>query len=312
MSARLDRRGALIAGVGAVGAGLAAPAIAQGVEPPQGPWTGGGFVDVAGGRLHYVELGHDTGRPPLVLLHKLGGWVADWRHVAPLLASPASGQGRRVIAFDMPGHGQSLMYGPAPYLVPVPQSAAMLADALDRMAIDRTDFAGNSLGGITAAVIAALWPQRVRRLVIVSASLIPAMSREQLAAQDAQRAELARAARAAGHAPADPQTPTFATMDPQVAIEHEAGRARAGMWLRPSERGVGRVGVTDYLPRIAAPTLLINADRGNYVKYAEVGMRLIPHARRATIAGAGSFVHQEQPEATAALMVPFLEEVGST
>ncbi len=282
----------------ALGLLAAAPMIGA-ASAPGGPWTRHGDVAVGGGRLHFAEMGQGA---PLVVLHKLGGWIADWRFVAPLLAAR-----RRVIAFDMPGHGDSVMYGPAPYILPVPQSAAMLLAALDEMGVDRCDWVGNSLGGITAAVIAACWPERVRRLTIVSASLIGAMSRAQLRSQDADRARLIAEAEAAGRAYESPQKKTFATMDPRVTEEHEAGSAKAGAWLRPSERGVGRVGVTDYLPRITAPTLLVNADRGNYVKYGEVGARLIRDSRRVTIPGAGSFVHQEKPAETAAAINAFLD-----
>jgi pimeloyl-ACP methyl ester carboxylesterase len=282
----------------ALGLLAAAPLLANAPEPA-GPWTRRGDIAVGGGRLHFAEMGQGA---PLVVLHKLGGWIADWRFAAPYLAA-----GRRVIAFDLPGHGDSRMYGPAPYIMTVPESAAMLLAALDELGVDRCDFAGNSLGGITAAVIAACWPARVRRLAIVSASLIGAMSREQLTQQDADRARLVAAAKAAGRPYESPQKSSFMTMDPRVTEEHDAGSARAGAWLRPSERGVGRVGVVDYLPRITAPTLLINADRGNYVKYGEVGGRLIPNSRRVSIRDAGSFVHQEKPAETAAAINAFLD-----
>ena len=71
-------------------------------------------------------------------------------------------------------------------------------------------------------------------------------------------------------------------MDPRVIREQGLSRAKAGLWLRSCERGVGRVGVTDYLPLVKAPTLLINADRGRYAKYAEVGKRLIPNTQRSS------------------------------
>lgn len=282
------------------GAGHPATAEASTVIAPAGPWTDQSDIPVGGGRLHYAELGRGE---PLILLHKLGGWIADWRHAAPILA-----QQRRVIAFDLPGHGDSIMYGPPPYIQTVAETAALLLAALDDMGIERCSIAGNSLGAITGTIIAALWPQRVRRLVIVSASLIDAMTRAQLTQQDADRARMAETAAANGEKFVNPQVKTFATMDPAVTREHAMGMARAAEWARPSERGVGRVGVTEYLPHVQAPTLLVNADRGNYAKYADVGMKLLPHARRVVIADAGSFVHQEKPAETAAAINQFLSE----
>ncbi len=269
-------------------------------DAPAGPWTQQGDIAVGGGRLHHAGLGEGE---PLVVLHKLGGWIADWRPAAPMLA-----QNHRVIAFDLPGHGESVMSGPAPYIQTVPQTATMLLAALDDLGIDRFSIAGNSLGGIVAVVIAALWPQRVRRLVVVSASLVGATPRDQIAQQDADRTRMIEAAAARGETFESPMVKMFATMDPAVSREMDLSAERAGAWLRPSERGVARLGVTDYLPRVAAPTLLVNADRGAYAKYADVGMQLVPDARCVTIAEAGSFVHQEKPVETAAAINAFLAE----
>lgn len=301
MSVQVDRRQAL----GLLSAGtLAAPAAArwpQGTPDsvPPAPWSAQGTVAVGGGRLHYVATGErETGISPLVLLHKLGGWIADWRHMAPLLSAR-----RPIIAFDLPGHGQSTMNGPAPYILTVPESAAMIVAALDELGIDRCSIVGNSLGGIMGAVIAAMWPHKVERLGLISCSLIPAMSRAQLAAQDLDRQTQSRSG-----TPGIPQVPVFATMDPAVTREHDESSARAGAWLRPAERGVGRVGVTDYLPRVQAPTLIVTADRGSYAKYGEVGLRLLPRAKLEVVRNAGSFVHQERPAETAALVNSFLNE----
>jgi pimeloyl-ACP methyl ester carboxylesterase len=266
------------------------PAVAP-AKPPAGPWTDRGDIKVGGGTLHWESLGDGE---PLVLLHKLGGWSADWRDLAPDLA-----RNRRVIAFDLPGHGASTMNGPPPWMMTVPETAAMILSALDEMGVDRFDVAGNSLGGITGVLFAALWPERVKTLSLVSVSLIDRMSRAAIAQQDVDRQKQGLKDGVLG-------VGVFATMVPAVTEEQIASRAAAGAWLRPSERGVGYVGVTDYLPRIKAPTLLVNADRGQYVRHIETGKRLIPNTTSVVIPGAGSFVHQEKPAEVAAAMNAFL------
>lgn len=287
------RREILALGAGA-GVALSSPLSAKLSAAPReaGPWTGGGTVAVGGGTLHYATIGKG---PPLVVLPKLGGWIGDWRLAAPYLA-----QTHTVIAFDPPGHGTSVMNGPPPYIMTVPECAAMLLAALDEIGVERFAIAGNSLGGVIGIVLAACWPGRVDKLAIVSTSLIGAMDRAAIRAQDAGRADTTSTL------PVAERSRLFGTLDPRVTEEHERSSAIAGGWLRACERGVGRVGVTDYLPRIVAPTLLLNADRGRYAKYAEVGLRLIPHARAAVIADAGSFVHQEKPKETAAAISAFL------
>src|SRR5687768_13578075 len=104
----------------AAGLAVSGPALAQ---VPKGPWTEEGAVQRGGTRIHYVGMGNG---PPLILLHKLGGWVSDWRHIAPALAKT-----HRVIAMDMPGHGDSTVNGPAPFLQSLGESAAVILAALD-------------------------------------------------------------------------------------------------------------------------------------------------------------------------------------
>ncbi|WP_439534665.1 alpha/beta fold hydrolase [Polymorphobacter sp.] len=276
----------------------ATPAIAKAATTaPQGPWNRQGDIAVGGGSLHWQSLG-EGGATPLILLHKLGGWIADWRHVAPALAA-----NRRVIAFDLPGHGASVMHGPPPSIMTVPEVAAMVLAALDDMGLGPVHIAGNSMGGITAAVIAACWPERVKTLGLVSVSLIDRISRADIAQQDVDR-------KAQGLADGVLPVGIFATMVPEVTEEQVASRAAAGPWLRPCERGVGWVGVTDYLPRVKAPTLMVNADRGQYVRHIATGKRLIPNVTSVEIPEAGSFVHQERPTEVAAAMNAFLGQHG--
>lgn len=286
----LDRRTALGLLAATPLLAAAAPAVTP-ASPPAGPWTQRGDIRTSAGVLHWESLGEGE---PLILLHKLGGWIADWRHVAPALAA-----NRRVIAFDLPGHGASKMYGPAPWMMTVPETTAMLLGALDEMGIDRFDVAGNSVGGITGILMAALWPDRVKTLGLVSVSLIDRMSRAVIAQQDIDRKKDGLKDGVLG-------VGIFATMVPSVTEEQLASRAAAGDWLRPSERGVGYVGVTSYLPRIKAPTLLVNADRGQYVRHIETGRRLIADTKSVVIPDAGSFVHQEKPAEVAAAMNEFL------
>ncbi len=298
-----DRRVTRREAMGTFAVASTAVALPAKTATPSPPWTDSGDVAFGGGTLHFASLG-DGDSPPLILLPKLGGWIADWRFAAPALAAR-----RRVIAFDPPGHGDSVMAGPPPYIMTIPECAAIVLAVLDRMGVDRFSLAGNSMGGVIGIVLAALWSNRVDHLVVVSSSLIGPMSVAQLADQDAANAEKERLAKLGrGLTPEQERMRLFATTDPRVSDEQIAARAKAGAWLRPCERGVGRVGVTDYLPRVAAPTLLINSDRGAYAKYGEVGRRLLPHSEAVTIAGAGSFVHQERPVEVAAAINRFLDD----
>ncbi|MDX2224668.1 MAG: alpha/beta hydrolase [Rhodospirillaceae bacterium] len=264
------------------------------------PWTEDGEIACAAGRIHYVALGSGE---PVLLLHKLGGWVADWRHVAPALA-----ENYRVIAMDMPGHGGSAMYGPPPYIQTLRESAAMIMAARDALGLGRCAVIGNSLGGCVAVVMAALWPELQSRLVLLSVALPKVGTREALAAND--RARLTSPYFGPNGEPRprpwDDAVKNFGMVDPATNDEMFASRVAAGEWASASERGVAMAGVADYLPRITAPTLLIYGANGGYKQFEAVGRAGLKDVAVATIPAAGSFAHQDNPAATARVLRAFL------
>ncbi len=300
----MSRPGALETSRRQVVGGLAGGAVLASVSgaaaapaKPAAPWTGEGFVRRPGGRLHYLSMGEG---PPLVLLHKLGGWAAEWRAMAPLLAGD-----RRVIAFDMPGHGESAMDAPAPYILTLGESAAMIHAALQDMGIERFDLVGASLGGCVGTALAADYPQAVSRLALISVALFTASSRADMVKADEQ----VRSQYGPGWQPlprTEEQVKEFASIDPRVNAETNLSRAKAGAWVRASERGVGVAGVDQILTRIVAPTLLVYADRGRYTPYEAVGRARLKTVEVATIKDTGSFTYQEKPAETAAALRAFL------
>lgn len=284
--------GAVMGGASSV---FAAPLEAS---PPAGDWTEGGIVQRGGGRIHWASMGSG---PVVVMMPKLGGWLADWRHVAKLLASRF-----RVIAVDSPGHGGSTMAMPPPYIQTLPESAAMVRAALGTLGVERYSLAGNSLGGCIATIMAALFPDDVESLILVSVALADRFTAEELAAYDARDAEYD-----AMGLPLPRDAATMAARfgtTPEINVEQNASRAAAGLWIRPSERGVFTAGITDYLPRIKARTALVygKGNQGVYQVYREKALRLIPQVRSIDVEGAGAFLHQQKPVETADLIGRFL------
>src|SRR3954464_718485 len=95
------RRGTLLF---AIGAALAASAAVVRHRTREAEWENpplGGFMEVDGVRLHYVERGEG---PPLVLFHGNGTMMQDF-DVSGLLDLAAPHY--RVIVFDRPGYGYS-------------------------------------------------------------------------------------------------------------------------------------------------------------------------------------------------------------
>jgi pimeloyl-ACP methyl ester carboxylesterase len=114
-------------------------------------------IETSFGPVSYTD---DGSGPPILLLHAALHDRTDYGPVAEPLAC-----GRRVLALDWPGHGES----PLP---PAPLRAAQFGDLLIEFA-DRLDLAnavivGNSVGGYAACRLALERPERVAGVVLVN------------------------------------------------------------------------------------------------------------------------------------------------
>ncbi|MBM3552063.1 MAG: alpha/beta fold hydrolase [Alphaproteobacteria bacterium] len=119
-----------------------------------------------GVEIAYVDfepLTEDRGEP-IVLVHGFASTHAvNWLFTQ--WVKTLTEDGRRVIALDIRGHGQSAkLYDPALYSLDL--MAADIAHLLDHLAIPRADVMGYSLGGRIAALLALKAPERVRSLIL--------------------------------------------------------------------------------------------------------------------------------------------------
>ena len=124
------------------------------LEPPHH------VMDIEGLRLHWVELGQSTGKPPLVLLHGLNDCYLTWKAIAAAL-----GDDRRVLVPDLPGHGLS---GRPDASYTLHWYAQVMSRWLDAVGLDNVDVVGHSFGGGVAQRMLLECPERIRRLVLVS------------------------------------------------------------------------------------------------------------------------------------------------
>ncbi len=262
------------------------------------PWTENGTLECGAGQLRYAACGSG---PVLVLLPKLGGWIAEWQVAAGVLAAHY-----RVIAIDPPGHGGSLMPAPPPYIQTVQESAAAIMAGLDSIGIEKFSVAGVSLGGVIGIGLAAFWPERIQRLALLSVSMAGRMSLAELAARDAVVMPSAYDAAGLPLPRTAADMAAFGPMRPETIAAQNASRAAAGRWLRPSERGAGRFGIAEHLARVAAPCVVVNAVQSLYVKYIPVAQSALRDVQFVTIEDCGPFMHEEQPEPTAAALRAFL------
>lgn len=124
------------------------------------------FVDISTGQAHLREAGADGDRPPIVCLHMVPKSGRSFARLLPLLAD-----GRRAIAPDLPGYGDS---DPPtdPASVSIADYAAATWDVIDALALPRpVHFVGYHTGAMVAVAAASRRPGEVARLVNISAPL---------------------------------------------------------------------------------------------------------------------------------------------
>ncbi len=111
--------------------------------------------------IAYEESGPSAGAP-VVLLHGFPYDIHAYREAAPLLAEA----GHRVIVPYLRGYGATRFLSAA--TMRSGEQAAIgcdVLDLLDALKIEKATLAGFDWGGRGAAIVAALWPERVQALV---------------------------------------------------------------------------------------------------------------------------------------------------
>jgi pimeloyl-ACP methyl ester carboxylesterase len=140
------------------------------------------FVGRRGRRIHLVDIPGDGGLPPIVMLHGLSACGADY---APLFSRLRSAT-CRIVAPDLPGHGQSS----APSdLDTVHDLLGAVAHAVDAVVDAPAIVFGNSLGGLAAIRYALMHPHRTAGLFLVSPAGATSTARQLGALLDALRVD---------------------------------------------------------------------------------------------------------------------------
>ncbi|AXB43323.1 alpha/beta fold hydrolase [Amycolatopsis albispora] len=159
------RRGlyAVLAAVVLLLAGSAAGAeqpVAEQAESKSLPGFSHGTVAVQGTTLHYVRGGSG---PPLVLLH---GWPQTWWEWAKVM--PALAENHTVIAFDLPGAGESSIpaggYDKA-------TTAARIREGVHKLGYTQVSLLGHDTGALVAYPYARDYPAEVVRMAVLETPL---------------------------------------------------------------------------------------------------------------------------------------------
>jgi len=124
----------------------------------------GRFIDVDGGRIHYLEQGSG---PTLILIHGLGGQM---RHFTHSLLDRLKND-HRLIMIDRPGNGYSTR--PPQASAAISAQAHTIARFMDALGLERPLVVGHSLGGAVALSLALDHPGKVGGLALLAPATHP-------------------------------------------------------------------------------------------------------------------------------------------
>jgi (E)-2-((N-methylformamido)methylene)succinate hydrolase len=109
------------------------------------------------GGVAYFEDGEGQ---PLVLIHGVGMRLEAW---APQIVDLS--KANRIIAVDMPGHGQS---DKLPTGSSIKDFVAWLGQFLDEMGLEQVSIAGHSMGAMISGGVVATFPERISRVAYLN------------------------------------------------------------------------------------------------------------------------------------------------
>jgi pimeloyl-ACP methyl ester carboxylesterase len=299
---------------------------APGAEPPrsgpsaEAPWrsvdwrTHQRWVPVEDRPVNTIELGAG---PPVVFVHGLSGSWQNWLEQLPVLA-----RRHRVVAMDLPGFGHSPMPREE---ISIAGYARLLDALLGELGIDAAAVVGNSMGGFIGAELAIAFPQRVERLVLVSAAGLsthndPRTVRSMPALVRAQRIVEAGAVWLAAHSDTVVRRRRLRNATLEVVVSHperipaplaaEQLRGAGKPGFLPALQSLVGYDVRERLPEIACPTLIVwgDADRLISVRDADVFEQLIPDSRKVIFEDTGHMAMLERPDTFNPLLEDFLQE----
>jgi pimeloyl-ACP methyl ester carboxylesterase len=271
------------------------------------------FVPLQGMAVHLRDQGVASDPLPILLLHGTSASLHTWDGWVDALIP-----GRRVIRIDLPGFG---LTGPFPHDdYDVLRYVEFITSLLDSLEIPRVIIAGNSFGGQVAWETAVTAPARVAALILVDAvgypfepESIPIAFRIAMSPtfQPLMNYMLPRPVVAASvhDVYGDPSRVTDELVDRYYELSLRDGNRRAlGLRLEsivPSEISAARIAT------LTQPTLILwgRKDRLIPLAYGERFAQDIAGSRLVVFDGLGHVPHEEDPEATVAALLRFLEEL---
>ena len=254
--------------------------------------------------LAYIDMGDPQG-PPVVLIHGYTDNARDWVPLIPYLSKRF-----RLIVVDIRGHGRSDKPECCYTRIDFAYDIKLLLDALH---IGRADVVGHSLGSMITQVLAEEWPQRVRKVVLVSSTAGPRVGSTPRKPAFDYAAEIRKLKE-----PIEPDSPfMIAWWDSPKPVNpdfirrqrRDAANIPLAVWLAVLDQGANSADLQRNLPKLKAPALLIWGS-DDPIMEEEVRQTLreaLPGAAVKVFEGLGHNPFWEDPEAVAQVVNKFLE-----
>jgi pimeloyl-ACP methyl ester carboxylesterase len=273
-------------------------------------------IEVDGIPINYVDVGSGD-EEPVVLVHGLGGQWQNWLENIPRLA-----QERRVLALDLPGFG--LTPEPADREISIPGYGRWVDAFCERLGLGEVDMVGNSMGGFVVAEAAIQFPQRVSRLVLVSAAGITSADAFQAPILTFGRVATALATNTAARHRQTASRPLGRHLALALVARHPR-LLKADLAYEGFFKGTGKSGFDaalracldydfrDRLGDVKVPTLIVWGEKDSIipVRDADEFERLIDDSRKVVMRDTGHIPMAERPQAFNDVLVDFLAETGS-
>jgi len=254
------------------------------------------LADVAGITARYEKAGSG---PAVLALH---GWGANLETISPIVQCLA--QSHTIFTLDLPGFGQTAQPGAA---WGVFDYADWVVNFLDVVGCSCVDLVGHSFGGSVAIVLAARYPHRVHRLVLVNSAGIRApktwLHHLRVRVFKTMRVLLQLIPIPSWrHKAKDVLYAVFGSTDYRAAGAMRASFVRV---VNEDLRGL--------LPRIQAPSLVIWGENDQDVpaSHGQIMAQEIPNAQLHVLAGAGHYSYLDRLPQFCRLVREFLTQDSS-
>jgi 2-hydroxy-6-oxonona-2,4-dienedioate hydrolase len=264
-------------------------------------------IDANGVSTRCLEAG--TGPQTLILLHGIGGHLEAYlRNMLPHAAA-----GLRVLAVDMLGHG----FTDKPVRnYEIIDYVHHLRDLMDALGVEKAHISGESLGGWVAARFAALFPERVDRLVLNTAGGLIADPRvmerlRTLSLNGVRSPERDAVRKRLEFLMLDPSVVTEDLVDSRFAVYKLPGMLAAMesiMCLQDMETRLRNLLTPEELAQVKAPTLVLWTTHDPTAS-VEVGRRLasmVHGSEFVVMENCGHWPQYEDPETFNRIHIEFL------